>query len=148
MITTNPNRLPGWPRMFGKILLTLVVIGTAFIILRQRSLTEQRAKRRQDVAQAADTSPAPADDNFDKDLRLGAYLFLVLMVGLGASLYYFQWQDNHQILTVTLYRDNQIEPVRYEVYKYQLGDRSFTTVDGTAVTVASSERMVVLGLEN
>lgn len=35
----------------------------------------------------------------------------------------------------------------YQVYKYQLQERSFTTIDGTQVTVAGSERMEVLGLE-
>ena len=45
------------------------------------------------------------------------------------------------------HRDSQAAPVSYEVYKFQLQDRSFITLDGTSVTVASSERMEVLGLE-
>ena len=68
------------------------------------------------------------------------------MVGLGATLYYFDWLDDHTILTVNLHRDNLSQPVSYEVYKYQLEDRSFVTTDGRAITVASSERMEILGL--
>ena len=82
------------------------------------------------------------------DLRTGAYIFLFLMVGLGAALYYFDWVDDHIILTINLHRDNLSEPVSYEVYKYQLEDRSFITTDGRTVTVASSERMEVLGLND
>jgi hypothetical protein len=49
-------------------------------------------------------------------------------------------------LTISLHRDNQSAPVIYQVYKFQLQDRSFVTIDGTVVNVASSERMEVAGL--
>ena len=73
-------------------------------------------------------------------------MFLVLVLGLGAAMYYFQWQDEHSILTVRLHSDGQAEAIEYQVYKFQLGERSFTTLDGILVTVASSERMEVEGL--
>jgi hypothetical protein len=38
--------------------------------------------------------------------------------------------------------------VTYLVYKYQLEDKSFVTVDGKTVTVASDERMEIEGLKN
>ena len=80
------------------------------------------------------------------DYRLAAYLFLALMFGLGGLLYYFDWQDDHQIITITLYRDSQASPAQYRVYKYQLQERSFITLDRVLVTVASDERMEILGL--
>lgn len=131
--------------MLGKILLTIAVILLAFVVLRQRHQTERRQQRKD----AAPTQSAAAveQENFAKDMRFAAYAFLVLMVGLGGILYYFRWQDNHAILTVTLHRDDQQQPVIYQVYRYQMGERSFTTVDGTSVTVAASERMEVAGLE-
>ena len=86
--------------------------------------------------------------SLNRDLRFGAYLFLALMTGLGGALYYYDWQDDHTIITVNLHRDGQQEPVSYEVYKFQLGERSFTTLDGVNVTVAASERMEVLGLND
>ncbi|MDP6416244.1 MAG: hypothetical protein QGG54_14630 [Gammaproteobacteria bacterium] len=146
--------------MLGKILLTMAVIGVAYFILRKRQIAE--SENQQPLARkspSADKSTAAgktaaavdqkeADDSLVADLRIGAYLFLVLMVGLGATLYYFRWQDDHRILTVNLHRDSQATPVSYEVYKYQLDQRSFVTVDGTTVTVAGDERMEVIGLED
>ncbi len=137
--------------MLGKFLLTLAVIVAAFLFIRQRNMSEaSAAKSRADSRTAAvadKKETADGDDSLASDMRLAAYMFLVLMVGLGAALYYFRWQDDHTILTVNLHRDNQAAPISYEVYKYQLQDRSFITLDGTIVTVASSERMEVLGLE-
>lgn len=140
-----------WP-MLGKILLTLAVIITAVFYIRRRDLQEAEsrgsASKSKPAGQNLKAAKKPAvEDNLSADLRLGAYMFLVLMIGLGAALYYFRWQDDHSILTVTLHGDNQAESSSYQVYKYQLQNRSFTTVDGILVTVASTERMEVTGLE-
>jgi hypothetical protein len=69
------------------------------------------------------------------------------MFGAGGLIYYQRWQDDHTILTVNLYRGEQAGPVSYQVYKYLLDSRSFTTLDGIRITVADNERMEVLGLE-
>jgi len=74
-------------------------------------------------------------------------MFLALTIGLAGLLYYYQWQDDRTLLTITLFRDGQSESVEYQVYKYQLQNRSFVTVDGVSVTVAGSERMEIDGLE-
>jgi len=127
--------------MIGRILLTLAVIVIAYVFVRQRRLAEE-----------AGNKPAAAErdkvrDELSQDMRMAAYMFLVLMTGIGAAVYYFRWQDEHTVLTINLHRENQAQPVSYQVYKYQLQARSFTTIDGTQVTVAGSERMEVLGLE-
>ena len=131
--------------MLSKFLLTALVIIIAFFVIRQRHLSGNN------ISQKNRTIPRKTENlnsrkEFTSDLRLGAYIFLTLMVGLGATLYYFDWLDDHTILTVNLHRDNVSQPVSYEVYKYQLEDRSFITVDGRTITVASSERMEILGL--
>lgn len=133
--------------MLGKILLTIVVILLAFVVLRQRHQAERRPRGKGAAPTPAQSAATREQENFARDMRFAAYAFLVLMVGLGGILYYFRWQDNHAILTVTLYRDGEQQPVIYRVYRYQMGERSFTTVDGTSVTVAASERMEVEGLE-
>ncbi len=132
--------------MLGKILLTLAVIAIATIYVRQRNMAEASAEK-QSSAATTDQVLASEKSELSSDIRLGAYLFLIMMIGVGAALYYFRWQDDHTILTVNLHRENQAQPVSYQVYKYQLEERSFTTVDGTLVTVAGSERMEILGLE-
>ncbi|MCG8415201.1 MAG: hypothetical protein MI746_13360 [Pseudomonadales bacterium] len=132
--------------MLGKILLTLAVIAIATIYVRQRNMADASAEKTSNAATTDDTL-AKEKSELSSDIRLGAYLFLIMMVGVGAALYYFRWQDDHTILTVNLHRENQAQPVSYQVYKYQLEERSFTTVEGTLVTVAGSERMEILGLE-
>jgi len=134
--------------VLGKILLTVVVIIIAIIVLRQRRQVE-----RQDRPVASRKPPkvekqTQETGSLGSDMRFVAYALLVLMVGTGTALYYYRWQDDHDVLTVRLYRDGQAQPVIYEVYKYQFGQRSFTTVGGTTVTVAASERMEVEGLED
>ncbi len=132
--------------MLGKILLTSAVIIIAFLYIKQRNLKEAAGKRR-GAGTVKSSKKGIAEDSLAADFRVGAYMFLVLMVGFAAALYYFNWQDDHSILTITLYSDIQSEPVRYQVFKYQLQENSFTTLDGTRVTVASSERMEIQGLD-
>jgi len=132
--------------MLGKILLTLAVVITAFFYIRQRNLAESRDSDTKPTPKIQKSEIPATDDALSADLRFGAYLFLALMIGLAGTLYYFRWQDDHTLLTVTLYRENQAQPISYQVYKYQLEERSFITLDGTSVTVASSERMEVVGL--
>ena len=134
--------------MLGKILLTLSVMIIAFFFVRQRDMkgTSKPTNNTASSVRPQDKAAAPVGDNLSADLRLGAYMFLVFVVGLGATLYYFQWQDDHSILTVRLHSDGQAEAIEYHVYKFQMAERSFTTLDGILVTVASSERMEVEGL--
>lgn len=127
--------------MIGRILLTLAVIAIAYFVIRQRKIAEEKDAK-------GDHTLTANKDDLASDVRMAAYMFLVFMVGIGGAVYYFRWQDDHTILTINLHRENQSQPVSYEVYKYQLQDRSFTTTDGTQVTVAGSERMEVIGLEN
>ena len=69
------------------------------------------------------------------------------MIGAAIIIYYQRWQDDHTILTVSLFRNDQTAANTYQVYKYQLDSRTFTTIEGTVITVADSERMEVQGLE-
>ena len=131
--------------MLSKILITLIVITIAFFVIRQRHLGTKPIKKETNV-----TLPSSKEirykDELSKDMRAGAYFFLLLMVSLGTTLYYFDWQDDHTIVTVNLHRGDNSDIITYEVYKYQLGERSFLTIDGRNITVASNERMEVIGL--
>jgi len=134
--------------MLGKILLTITVMVIAFFFVRQRDIKGKSDPVRKTLPQTKSHEKAveQEDNNLSADLRFGAYMFLALVIGLGATLYYFQWQDDHSILTVRLHSDGQAEAIMYQVYKFQMAERSFTTLDGILVTVASSERMEVEGL--
>ncbi len=127
--------------MLGKIVLTLLIMLIGLAWIRQK-----RAQDKRDAALPAAASPSPAPGELN-DFRVAAYLFLVMMLGTGGALYYSRWQDAHSLVTVILHREGSAEPVHYQVEKGQLDARAFTTVDGVRVTVASTERMEVIGLE-
>jgi hypothetical protein len=114
--------------MFSKLIITVFVIAVAFIVVRQRNANRGKSTRQARPAATKDIEK----DQLSKDMRIGAYLFLLVTAGIGGAMYYFQWQD---------------EPVSYDVYKHQLREKSFITVDGLSVAVAGSERMEIIGLE-
>jgi hypothetical protein len=134
--------------MFSKLLITLLVIGVAIFAVKRRQLENNRSKTPALAAAKASARSAAAAEKaqLNKDIKVGAYLFVAFIAGLGAMLYYFDWQENHTVLTVNLIRDAETAPVTYLVYKYQLQDKSFVTIDGKTVTVASNERMEIEGL--
>lgn len=148
LLLSNLQRTGKIYSMLGKILLTLTVMIIAFFFVRQRDMKEKSSPSRNTLPskKAQDKAVEQENHTLSADLRLGAYMFLALVIGLGATLYYFQWQDDHSILTVRLHSDGQTEAIMYQVYKFQMAERSFTTLDGILVTVASSERMEVEGL--
>ena len=139
--------------MLGKILITFAVILAAVIVLKRRSQPSEQntSDNKARGEKQASKSVASKDESLQaSDLRLAAYMFLTLMFGAAIILYYQRWQDDHTILTVELFRDGGAASVAYEVYKYQFdspSSRTFTTIDGTLITVAENERMEVVGLE-
>jgi len=132
--------------MFSKTLLTVLFIIAAFFLVRQRRLGDANANKTH-AGTSAIKRIAGANSEFSSDLRFAAYMTVILLVGLGGTLYYFRWQQDHEVLTITLHRDTAAAPISYQVFRYQLQDRSFITLDGTSVTVAASERMEVIGLD-
>jgi len=147
LLSSNNRFIAIYLSMLGKILLTLAVTAIMFFVLRQRQIADSEEFQSKDSNSPTRQAKKRADTTLAKDLRIGAYLFLILMVGLGGVLYYFQWRDDRLVLTINLYRTNQAKPTTYEVYQYQLNERSFVTTDGVTVTVAGDERMEVLKLD-
>lgn len=148
------------PAMLGKIALTLLVIIAAALFLRHRARSQHPDDRHRDNASSANRdNPWQHDSRQSAEIPAGrqarrlpaatgkAILWATLsaIVTAGAALYYLGWQDAREPVTVILHSGNG-EPVIYEVRKRDLGERAFTTLDGTRVTVADSERMEVIGL--
>ncbi len=136
--------------MLGKILLTIAVIVVALVyLLKRRTATQSPGRPASSAAGTASgttTGTEQESRSFGADLRLGAWMFLILMLGAGATLYALRWQDENREVTVILHRDEASSPVIYRVSKKDLSERSFTTVDGVRVTVSANERMEVVGL--
>ncbi|MEX1197517.1 MAG: hypothetical protein WEB57_06630 [Pseudohongiellaceae bacterium] len=148
--------------MLGKLALTLVVIVIAALYIRHRARAQrvtnrdaERARqpashnpwhRNTDNRQSRDIPPGKARHRLPADTgKILLWITLAIIVTTGASLYYLAWRDARQPVTVILHSGNG-EPVTYEVRKRDLDARAFTTLDGTRVTVADSERMEVIGL--
>lgn len=133
--------------MFTRLLILALVCVIAFGFIRKRKREEAAAANKALAGNASSKQQVlEKDSTFGRDdYRLAAYLFLILLVGISAGLYYNRWQDDHSVITITLFRDNNM-PTEYQVYKYQLESRSFTTIDGRIITIASDERMEIEGL--
>lgn len=146
--------------MLGKLLLTLAVILVALVYLQKRRIAERAARSAgsRNSAEQRNTDQIntrlrvqPTDAPVSRktarsDYRLAAWMFLALMLGAAATMYSVRWQDANKEVSVLLHRDGNASPVVYQVLKKQLSQRSFTTVDGTLVTVSANERMEVIGL--
>jgi hypothetical protein len=129
--------------MLGKILLTITILLLGIVWIRQA-----REHKRQGAAAAGQRIAAPAPAHALNDYRFAAWLFLALMLGLGGLLYYQQWQEDNKIVHILLHREGNSAPVTYDVRQRDLEERAFTTVEGIRVTVAASERMEVIGLQD
>jgi ABC-type Fe3+ transport system permease subunit len=131
--------------MLGKILITIIIVLLGLVWIRKIREQERRDAGQSRAKTGEANTAAPPHETLN-DFRFAAYLFLALMLGTGAYLYYDRWQDEHSLVTVILHRDGNQSPVSYQVQKSELGERAFTTIEGVRVTVASSERMEVIGL--
>lgn len=147
--------------MLGKLALTLAVIIIAALFIRHRARSQRTAGRGAESARRETSNPwqREADNPGSPEIPVASrspglrpairkvllWGSLAAVFAAGAGLYYLAWQDAREPVTVILHSGNG-NPVTYEVRKRDLGERSFTTLEGTEVTVADSERMEVIGL--
>lgn len=115
--------------MIRQLLLTALVIVVVFLVLRWR-----RGPSR-DAQPAARRGPSPQ--------ALAGWALLGIMV-LGASVtFYLQWSEAHEVVTIEVVDGRSGERTRYQVYRKEVGDRRFRTVDGREVSLGQSDRMVL-----
>ncbi len=135
--------------MVVKLLITLTVIFVAYLILRRRQTLNSNTAQLSKSGWKINTDDQSRNE-LNAEIRFGAYLFLVMMLTLSAGMGYVSWKNDHETVLVTLYRQNnndaQDEKIVFHVYRQDLLERSFTTVDGIKVVVASDERMEIRDL--
>ncbi|MDG0998647.1 MAG: hypothetical protein P8P42_08545 [Gammaproteobacteria bacterium] len=135
--------------MVVKLLITLTVIFVAYLILRRRQTLNSNTAQLSKSDWKINTDDQSRNE-LTAEIRFGAYLFLILMLTLSAGMGYVSWKNDHETVLVTLYRQNnndaQDEKIVFHVYRQDLLERSFTTVDGIKVVVASDERMEIRDL--
>ena len=127
--------------MLSKLFLTLSIIFLVALILKRRPSQESGAQGARTSAKVGGERPKLSE------LRLAAYLFLVIMLGLGGVISVQKWRDDHTVVTIKLYGAGESSPTEYQAFKFELDSRSFTTVDGVQVVVANDERMELSGLD-
>jgi hypothetical protein len=127
--------------MLSKLFLTLAIIFLVALILKRRPSRESGAQGAKTSAKGGGERPKLSE------LRLAAYLFLVIMLGLGGVISVQKWRDDHTVVTIKLYSAGESSPTEYQAFKFELDSRSFTTVDGVQVVVANDERMELSGLD-
>ena len=123
--------------MITKIIFTLLIIVAAFWVVKRRSADATARQQGKQDPNALNVS----------DLRMGAYLFIALMVLTSGVMLYHHWQDNNREVTVTVINTQTGQSVSYRAYYGDIEGRSFRTLDGRLVTVAGTERIELGGIE-
>jgi hypothetical protein len=119
--------------VISKILLTLAVIGVAWLVIRhrQQSLSEAERVPRLDSAQQSS----------NRTIKWLSYGVLALMV--SASLLYLGWQvsQGYRLVTVRVVDAQSGRSVSYIARRMDVDDRHFLTQDGREILVADGERI-------
>ena len=135
--------------MAAKLLVTLTVVFAAYLIIKRRQAADFKKLQAKNDGMAINADERQ-NNELTTDIRIGSYLLLVMMITASASMAYFSWKTDHEKVLVTLYRQNNAdvedEKIVFHVYRQDLLERSFTTVDGIKVIVASDERMEIRDL--
>jgi hypothetical protein len=122
--------------MFGKVLVTLVVVLAAYAVVRTRMRPGPRA---------ADLPVPPRQPLLSADaFRAIAYGLATLMVVGSLGWLFLDWEVGHQVVTVRVINSNTGDSTTYQARRTDVSDgRRFTTIDGRRVVLADVERMVV-----
>jgi len=112
-----------------QLLLTALVIVIVVLVVRWR-----RAPARQ-AAPGARRGPSPQ--------ALAGWVLLGIMVVGATVTFYLQWSEAHEVVTIEVVDGRSGERTTYQVYRKEVGDRRFRTVDGREVSLGQSDRMVL-----
>ena len=119
--------------MISKILLTLTVIGLAWLVIRNR--------QRRMTAVAGENPPPALKKKPNTVFKWAGYGLLGMML-LGSALY-FAWQvkESYRLVTVRVIDTQSGRSVSYSARRMDVEDRRFVTLEGREVTVADNERI-------
>ncbi len=117
--------------MLTKILFTMAVIGLVIAVVRFRSRP------------ARAPAPQPLKKVQKRWIKVLATSVIVLMLAGTTVIIYLNWRDSHQILQVQVIDSRSGRVSDYQVYRGQLQERRFVTLDGRQVQLAETERLEV-----
>ena len=133
----SADSVPPWPvlpwgPMYGKLLMTAVVLLLAWLAIRTRL--------RAGIPLRASPTVRPPS-GFARLLPTLAYTAVGVMVA-GTGLYFYQgWQAGREAVTVRVVNANTGVAVTYRARREDVSGRSFLTLDGRRVTLAEVERL-------
>ena len=125
--------------MFMKLLLTLGVIGVAWLVLRHR-------RNRLPATGQPTRLIAPPARSAERIPRVAAYALIVCMLLASGVVLYLQWRDEYRIVTVRVINTQTGQAVSYEARRGDVTQHQFQTLDGRTVFVAEIER-IELGVD-
>ena len=120
-----------------KILFTMAVIVLVGMIFKSQGQekpgTQPAGKKKKEVS-GTQKSLAP---------RSVAYLLVGLLIVVSGVIYYFNWSDARQIVTLRVINagGNLSE---YQAYRKDIKGREFTSVDGFLIQLADSDRLEIM----
>lgn len=117
--------------MLTKILLTAAVILVVFWLVQLRQRREAAPRE-----QVIEVRPG-------RTLPIGwlATGVVVIMLVAASMLLYDHWQDQHQLLQVRVVDTATGKSSSYRVYRGDMGEREFVTVNGVRVVLAETDRL-------
>lgn len=116
--------------MIGKILFTTLIVFLVYLVLRSRGRGIAAPRTRTTEAAARAVSP-----------RLVAYVFLGVAVVTGSVVYYLEWLEDQQVVTIRVINSRTEEVATYQAHRGKIRGRRFETLDGRDVSVAEVERL-------
>ena len=123
--------------MLTKILVTALVILACFYYLRYQRNKQQAGTQK--------TSAATPTGKFSLSSQIkwlaGALAALTICAAMASFIY--AWLDKQKVLNVTVTSPYSGEVVTYQVYKGDMNERSFETVQGQKIRIGNSERIEV-----
>ncbi len=123
--------------MLNQILITALVLVVVVVFTRMRRRSEREdgagssnARRGGSGSWRMPSTPA----------IIGYSLVLVMVVG-ATIVFYLQWMEANSVVTIEVVDARSGATTTYHVFKKDIGERTFHTVDGRYVSLGAADRM-------
>lgn len=123
--------------MLTKILVTALIILACFYYLRYQRNKQQAGTQKAIAATSAHKFSRTSQVKW----LAGSLVALTICAAMVSFIY--GWLDKQQILNVKVTSPYSGEVVTYQVYKGDMNERSFETVQGQKIRIGNSERIEV-----
>ena len=123
--------------MLTKLLITALVIAACFAYLRFQSQRAATGNRQNANAETATRGSLP------RQFRWLAAALIISGASAVIGFFIFEWFNGRTVLTVDVINPQTGELISYEVYKRDLQDRSFKTLNGQQIRISNNERIEI-----